>query len=149
MKQMNILALDIASKCGWCTGTASGVWDLRPKRDESGGMRLIRLKSKVLEIIESEKINLVCFEMASGFHKNSLIVEAEMIGVLKSILVERNIDFRSYSTTAIKKFATNRGNAGKDLMVKAAREKLGYTGESDDEADAMWIYQMAAQEYKS
>ena len=45
----NILALDIATKTGWRTKTSSGVWDLKPNRGESEGMRVVRSKSKVKE----------------------------------------------------------------------------------------------------
>ena len=49
---MKILSLDIATKTGWATDTTSGVWDLKPKRGESEGMRVVRFKSKVRELIE-------------------------------------------------------------------------------------------------
>ena len=43
---MNILALDIATKTGWKTKTASGTWDLKPNRGESEGMRVVRQNEK-------------------------------------------------------------------------------------------------------
>jgi hypothetical protein len=58
-KTMQILALDIAIHCGWAvTDTIFGVWDLTPKRDESSGMRLIRLEAKLGEIVESQRTEL-------------------------------------------------------------------------------------------
>lgn len=143
-----ILALDVATHCGWKTETASGVWDLSPKRDESKGMRLIRFRAKLREIIQLEQINIVVFEQASGFHKNALIVEAELIGVMKLCLEEANIDYRSYTSTNIKKFATGKGVCKKDLMIKAAQEKFGYTGNDDNEADAICLYHLALNDLK-
>lgn len=140
--ELNILALDIATHCGFCTETAHGVWDLSIKRDESSGMRLIRFKHKLKEIFKLEEINLVAFERTSGRHKNSLIVQSELHGVLKSLCEEESIEYRAFSATEIKKFATGKGNANKTAMIEAAQTKLGMTSDDDNEADAMWIYEV-------
>ncbi len=139
---MNILSLDVATHCGWCTDTTSGVWDLSIKRDESSGMRLIRFKSKLREVCNLEEINLVTFERSAGFHKNALIVQAELHGVLKIFCEENSIPYRAFSAAEIKKFATGKGNANKEAMVKAAREKYGYAGSDDNEADAIHIFKL-------
>ena len=137
-----LLALDIATNTGFCTATASGTWNLAPKRDESAGMRCIRFKGKLKEICEIEGIKLVVFEMAAGFHKNALIVEAELIGVLKLFCEENGIQYKSYPPASIKKDATGKGNAKKDQMIEAAQKyKPGVT--SNDEADAIHIYHYA------
>ena len=39
----------------------------------------------------------------------------------------------------IKKHATGKGNASKEMMIEAARKKLGYKDDDDNEADALWI----------
>ena len=135
--EYKILALDIATKTGWKTETASGVWNLKQNRGESDGMRLIRFKSKLREIIKLEKINMVSYERPSGRHKYSIIFVAEMVGILKSVCIELKIDFACYSSTEIKKFATGKGNCGK--LVDAAK-KLGYNPLDDNEADAIFIY---------
>lgn len=141
---MNILALDVATKTGWASPTASGVWDLKVKRDESGGMRLVRFKSKLKEILESEQIDLVVFERSSGFHKNALITQAEMHGVLKNTLDEIGIPYRAYSSGEIKKQATGKGNAKKPQMIAAAVEKWpDIIIEDDNHADALWLKDLA------
>jgi Holliday junction resolvasome RuvABC endonuclease subunit len=145
---LKILALDVATHCGFCTETAHGVWNLTPKRDESGGMRLIRFKAKLKETCEIEDISVVAFERTAGFHKNALIVQAELHGVLKVFCEENKIEYKAYSASEIKKYATGKGNAKKDLMIKAAREKLGYLDDNDNEADAMWIYELAKNDLK-
>lgn len=137
---MKILALDVATNCGFKTETASGVWNFSIKKDESSGMRLIRFKHKLKEICELEMIDLVTFERTSGFHKNALIVQAELHGVLKIFCEENKIEYRAFSASEIKKFATGKGNANKEAMVKAAAAKYGYQGNDDNEADAMHIY---------
>jgi Holliday junction resolvasome RuvABC endonuclease subunit len=136
---MKILALDIATKTGWKTETASGVWDLKPNRGESEGMRVVRFKSKVREIIDLEGIQIVSYERPAGLHKSSIIVASEMIGVLKDLCIEMGIELACYSATEIKKFATGKGNANKDKMIEAAKA-YGYHPQDDNEADAIFLY---------
>ena len=140
--KMKVLALDIATKTGWCTETASGVWNLAPKRDESKGMCLIRFKAKLKEIVASEEINLIVFEQSAGFHKSSIITQSEKHGVLKLFCEENGIEYRSYAATEIKKFATGKGNANKDAMMEACKSKYGIDPIDDNHADAIHIYQL-------
>lgn len=136
---MNILALDIATKTGWKTETSSGVWNLKPNRGESEGMRVVRFKSKVRELIELENIQLISYERPSGMHKASIMVASEMVGVLKDLCIENNINLACYSASEIKKFATGKGNANKDLMIQSAIA-LGFSPADDNEADAIHLY---------
>lgn len=142
---MNILSLDIATKTGWCTKTASGVWDFKPKRGESEGMRVVRFKSRVREMITMEQINVIAYERPAGIHKASIMVASEMIGVLKDLCIELGVEVANYAATEIKKFATGKGNAKKPDMIAAA-QALGYTPEDDNEADAIHLYRLAIQE---
>lgn len=140
MEEVNLLSLDVATKTGWKTKTASGVWDFSLKRDESSGMRILRFISKIKEVVKLEKINLISFERTAGFHKNALIVQAELHGALKLYCEENEIPYTAYSATEIKKFATGKGNANKDAMIRYAKEKYGYLGKDDNEADAIHIF---------
>ena len=139
---MNILALDIATKTGWKTKTASGTWDLKPNRGESEGMRVVRFKSKVKELVSMEGITIIAYERPAGMHKASIMVASEMVGVLKDLCIEMNINLACYSAQQIKKFATGKGNAGKPEMIEAAK-KLGYSPVDDNEADAIHLYHLA------
>lgn len=134
-----ILALDIATNTGWKTETASGVWNLKPNRGESEGMRVVRFKSKVKELVDIEGINLIAYERPAGMHKSSIMVASEMVGVLKDFCMERDIALACYSATEIKKYATGRGNANKEAMIKAARDR-GFLPKDDNEADAIFLY---------
>ena len=138
-----ILALDVATHTGWATEGASGVWNLTPKRDESAGVRLLRLKAKIREIISLDEIDLVVFERSQGQHQNAVIVQSELHGVVKLYCEENNIQYVAYSPSEIKKHATGKGNAKKSDMVKAAQEKYGLKSSDDNEADAVHIYHYA------
>ena len=146
---LKILAIDVATHCGWAVSrSVYGVWDLTPRRDESMGMRLIRLRSKMHEVIELEKIKLVVFERPGGMHVGAVIVQSELQGQVKVICEDKQLPYRGYSSQEIKKFATGKGNCGKPAMIAAAKEKLGYTGKDDNEADALWLLELAKSEYK-
>ena len=137
-----ILALDIATHCGWATETASGVWDFTLKRGESYGIRVVRFKAKVRELIDLESVEIISYERVAGIHKAAIIVASEMVGVLHDLCIEKGVLITAYSASEIKKFATGKGNANKAAMVQAAKEKYGYLGTSDDEADAIHLYHL-------
>lgn len=141
---MKILALDQATKTGWATDTASGVWNLTPNRGETGGMRIVRFKAKVLELIELEGIELIAYERVQGRFQNTVIINAELAGILQVIAIEKGIPLACYSPKEIKVHATGKGNANKDMMLKAAREKWPNINIIDDnQADALWILDLA------
>lgn len=138
---MKLLALDIATKTGWRTATSSGVWDLKPNRGESSGMRVVRFKSKVKELIDLEGITQISYERPAGLHKSSIMVASEMIGVLMDLCIELGVEYASYSASEIKKFATGAGNANKEKMIRAAID-LGFNVIDDNHADAIHLYNL-------
>jgi Holliday junction resolvasome RuvABC endonuclease subunit len=138
---MKVLSLDIGTNTGWKTPTSSGVWNLKPNRGESEGMRVVRFKSKVRELINLEGITLVSYERPAGMHKSSIMVASEMVGVLKDLCIELGVELACYSASEIKKFATGRGNAKKEEMIEEAK-KLGYNPNDDNEADAIHLYML-------
>jgi Holliday junction resolvasome RuvABC endonuclease subunit len=149
LEQLKILALDVATHCGYAISRSLyGVWDLTPKRDESAGMRLIRFRSKLSEVIKCEHINLVVFERPGGRHVGAVIVQSELQGQVKVICEDAKIEYRGYSSQEIKKYATGKGNCGKPAMIEAAQKKLRYTGKNDNEADALWLLELAKNDYK-
>jgi len=149
---MNILALDLGTKCGWAHSCGlSGVWDLRNRRDEGGGSRLLRLRGKVAEIHRIEHIDLVAYEAARhGAPKmqGALVVLAEMQGQIKAWCDEHHVAYHGYSPTEIKRHATGKGNASKAMMLEAARKQWPDAVIIDDNhADAMLLLDLAATEY--
>ena len=145
---MKILAIDQASNCGWCCGdNLYGCWDLTTRKDESSGMKMIRFRSKLKEIVESENIELIAYERVAGQHKNSIIHAAKMVAIIETFCEEKQIAYKAFSAGEIKKFATGNGNANKLKMIEAAKEKHGYDGDNDNEADAIFIYQLAKSMY--
>ena len=149
---MKILALDPATKTGWAHSCgSSGTFDLRVKKDESSGMRLIRLESKLNEIKKSVGVDMVVFEAQRGGlpgRLGALVVQSEIQGVLKRWCEVFEIEYRGYSPGEIKKHATGKGNSGKDKMREAAEARWPSRKFVDDnEVDACWLLDLARQEY--
>lgn len=149
---MIILALDPACKCGYAYGAletlVTGTWDLNVRKDESKGMRLIRLRSKLNELREYG-VGMMVFESAraAGGHMGPLVVQAEFQGIIKAWAEDAGIAYRGYSSTEIKKFATGKGNAKKPEMINAAIHKFGREVADDNEADALALWHLAFSEY--
>ncbi len=118
------------------------------KKDESTGMRLIRFKGKLNEILKAVGIDIVVYEFALHMHGPNMKraganVQSEIQGVLKLWCEENGIEYKGYSPTEIKKHATGKGNAKKPEMIAAAQKKFRRVFESDDEADAVWLLDYA------
>jgi len=153
---MKILALDPATHCGWAYSMdgvgASGTWDLSVRRDESSGMRLVRLVGKLNGLHESATgpLDLLVFEAARHAGpkmQGALVVQAEIQGVIKQWCESKRIQYRGYSPSEIKKHATGKGNANKEKMMEAARANWPDRAIGDDnEADALWILDFAQKE---
>lgn len=145
---MKILAIDPATKCGFAHSCgAAGTWDLSVRRDESVGMRLIRFRGKLNEVLQSVGVELVVFEAARHVAPNmqgALVVQSEFQGILKAWCEDNRLQYRGYSPAEIKKHATGKGNANKEAMKAAALAKWpGVKLADDNEADARWLLDLA------
>jgi Holliday junction resolvasome RuvABC endonuclease subunit len=138
-----ILATDPASMFGWAlSNELYGLWDMRTRKDESMGMKLIRLESKLNEIHEVHPLDLVVYERPAGQHKMAMVHQGKLIGTLEKWCQQNGIEYKGYSAGEIKKFATGKGNCGKPAMIKAAQDKYGYIGDDDNIADALHLLNM-------
>ena len=139
---MRILSVDQATKCGWAMSvTESGVWDFSIKKDESGGMRLIRFRAKLEEVHKLTPLDLITYERVSGFHKNALIVSAQLTSVIQVFCHDHGIEHRAFSAGEIKKWATGKGNANKEKMIASAVAKWANQINiiDDNHADALHL----------
>lgn len=84
--------------------------------------------------------DLVCIE--SGVYRSQ---QAFPAGVMHGIVRHWLRTHRPASTVrlipaaTLKVYATGKGNADKTAMVVAARERLGYDGLENNEADSLWL----------
>ena len=144
-----ILALDLGTRTGWAlldtNGTiTSGTEQFKPQRFEGGGMRFLRFKRWLAELLTaSDHINAVYFEEVRA-HKGTAAAHTygAFLGQLSAWCERHGAAYQGVPVATIKKHATGKGNAGKDLVI-AAMCRLGHAPVDDNEADALAILHWA------
>ncbi len=147
-----IAGLDLGTNCGWALSDGrSGTWDLSGTRSAEGaGMRFVRF-GKHLEETCSD-CDLIAFEDVRRHGPKAGVQASHVYGGLKAMLMQwcehKAIPYIGYPPAEIKKHAVDRGNAKKNEMVCAARQKWShYTSGDDNEADALWTMSLAQEQW--
>ena len=145
---MKILAIDPGSHCGYALGLfESGVWDLSSRRHEGGGMRFLRLRNYLIKACEG--VDLVVYEEVRGHRgTDAAHIYGGIIAIISEHCELKEIPYSGVPVGTIKKYATGLGNANKEAMVKAARERWPDINMVDDnQADALHLLAWAQDEY--
>lgn len=147
---MSILALDLGTKMGWAVldgkSITSGTENFLPGRFEGGGMRYIRFKKWLTELKNNlGNIEEVYFEEV---RRHMGVDAAHCYGGFMAHLTawceHHTIPYKGVPVATIKKYATGKGNANKDAIIKAMKER-GYDPQDDNEADALALLGWATQ----
>lgn len=149
-----ILSLDLATKTGWAlrdrTGIiASGVQEFSLKRGESKGMRFLRFRKWLREMLALGEIGTSFSERSPGVivyeqahHRGSFATELA-VGLVTDVLAEAarvGAEHMPVHTGSLKKWATGKGNAGKPMMIARAEELYPDVSIIDDNhADALLL----------
>lgn len=150
---MRILALDPATKCGFAFGDsrqkkpiASGTWDLSTRRDESAGMKLIRLRNKLEEFAALQGgLEMIVYETPAlhSPYPLALVSHSKLVAAIEVFAHDHKIEYRGTPPSELKKFTTGKGNANKEAMTAAVKSRWNVDVEDDNEADAVALYFMA------
>ena len=140
----NILGLDLSL-------TATGVYC-----DKCGGS-VIKTKTRGME-----RLREIADEVAVHIpHTNIAIIEGysfgsqgratfsigELGGVIKLLMYDFTIPYIDVAPSALKKFATGKGNANKDEVLAAAIRKFNFQGSDNNEADAYILNKIGNAKY--
>jgi Holliday junction resolvasome RuvABC endonuclease subunit len=144
-----ILAIDPATKCGYALydngATISGVWDLGVKRYEGGGMRFIRLENHLAQILP---VDMVGFEESVNKYADANKIYGGIIAVIQAQCEKTKSNYGPVHWATIKRHATGKGNANKEMMIAAAHRLYpGRTIADDNEADALCLLNYLVSEY--
>lgn len=154
---MRVIAIDPGTNCGYAYADdgkvhveQSGVWDLKPRRHEGGGMRYLRVKTLLRELLGlyswkdpgvTEKVGkcAVFYEEVRG-HKgtDAAHIYGGIVATIASLCEEHGIPYQGIPVGTIKKRATGKGNANKQAMIEAACEQFGPVTD-DNQADALHL----------
>lgn len=146
---VKILALDPGTNCGFAlldgNNIVSGTWDLSIHRDESRGMRLIRLRNKLKEI---GKVDIIVFEVSKNYMSTlGAEVAGEIRGLITTWAHDNKIEYQGINVSTIKKTATGKGNASKELMIQTANKIFNKNLTDDNEADALLLLDYARKQF--
>lgn len=150
---MRILAIDPATVTGWRSPTSSGTFNCKLRSNESKGMKFIKFRSFIKQIIEDDDIDLVVYEKPGGRHFNGIRSHSNFEGVLLQLCEDMKIEYRDYSATEIKKFAKDtyievtqsavKGQMNKARMMEFALVVYDREFIDDNHVDAYFLYELA------
>ncbi len=157
---MRILALDLGLMCGWAATLEHtihgdnplakiyevdgkdfdvwhGTWHLKKQGDDF----ITPLASFKSRLKAFNTVDIVAYEDVKSIFRGNYA--ALNYGGLKTIIelyaLERKIPIYPVSVGTIKKWATGKGNAKKNVMMAECKTRLGITPRDDNEADALWL----------
>ena len=144
-----VLTLDLGQNTGWALRqpnglVTSGTNGFKPGRFEGGGMSMLRFITWLGELhVSAGPLAIVYFEEVRA-HKGTAAAHTygAFLGQLSAWCEANRVAYAGVPVATIKKHATGKGNAGKDLVIAAMRAR-GFDPHDDNEADALAILQWA------
>ena len=144
---MKILAIDPGVVTGWATSPSTyGEWNLKDSLSDSPELPLYTLKKRLVGA--TKDIDLVAYEQSFVSFIRSAARLSEFIAIIKLVCSESKIPFIAYTPTEVKRRASGKGNANKEVLKKKAQEMFGYNGESTHEVDALFVWHIAFEDNK-
>ena len=149
-----ILAIDPATITGYAiinkkgTIKESGIIDLRPKRNESAGMRFVNMYKSIRHMVD-KGILMVVFEEVKN-HKGTYAAQiyGGLVSCIQLVCHDYDIPYTAIPVGTIKKHATGKGNANKQDMINAAATKWpGIEIKDDNHADALCLEYVQRRKY--
>lgn len=143
---LNLLSLDLSLRAtGFCELDGStGTLPCSCK----GMERLAWIRDQVLDLVFVNQAHVVVLEGYSFGSKGQAVVNiGELGGVVRLALYELQVPVAEVPPACLKKYATGRGNAGKDDVLQAGVMRSGHTFRDNNACDAWWLHQMALAYY--
>lgn len=145
---MTVVGLDL-SLTSTGVATAERTWRLKPKavrQDAPLPARFTRhryLRGAILDILAEARPELVVVEGPSfasmGGHEHE---RGGLWWAVLDLVDQADIEIAVATPTMIKKYATGKGNADKDIVLSAANRRFPWFDGGNDEADALWACAM-------
>lgn len=141
---MKLIGLDLSLTS---TGASCGGRTYAVSTKSKGAQRLFDYRTQITELCLMENVTHAVIEGYAFASRNSHAHSiGELGGVIRLTLFDLKIPYVEVPPTSRAKFATGRGNAGKNEVVSAISAKTGlvFAGASgNDECDAWILEQMA------
>lgn len=152
-----ILALDLGTKTGWAIASNgrlvnSGTRTDKPGRYDGGGMRYLRFRHWLNDLLNLTAFEVVYFEEVRRHSSTDAAhVYGGFLACLTAWCEEHKLPYEGIPVGTIKKHATGKGNAGKQDVLRAMNTRwnksmdTGEKSKDDNEADALAILHSALQ----
>ncbi len=148
---MTIFCVDPGTIVGWAGQfdgeVKSGTFDLRPKRGDGAGIRFLRLQDRLSEMHKlCGGITRLVYEQPAGTYKSGAADDCikGMVAHIQSWAEKNGVPCECYAPSAIKKFATGKGNAKKDAMMSAGQARWPEITDHN-QMDARWLLELVVQ----
>lgn len=150
LKREHILALDIATHCGYFSVHESGTWNFTEGKRRNGNKQHLALKDTLTAFISEHGIQrIVAEDVSVNNHFFDMRKLAEFRGVLLCVCDELDLPEPEFvNPKVLKKYATGNGNASKDDMKQAYTARFNRLPLDDNEADAFWLFQYYVSKYR-
>jgi len=141
------VAFDPGTKLGWAWREddvlGSGWTDCSVGRHESAGMRFVKAKARIEDLIDGDT-DLVVYEDVRA-HRGTYAAQiyGGIVSLIQTRCIECDVPYMGAPVGKVKKHATGKGNADKVAMVDAAQKAFGPEVTDDNEADALWVLDWA------
>lgn len=147
LKRKNVLALDVATRCGYYSIFDYGTWHF-PKNDCREALKRgpqyaqhKAFRETLVNFIKDHDIKVVAAEDVVFGHFIDFRKLCELRGIMLEVCETLNIPIVLFSPSDIKKFATGKGNASKEQMIEFAAKRWKIDPEKDDNvADSAHIF---------
>lgn len=143
-----IICLDLGTTVGFACanrkgGRFSGSRHLKPGKHENWAARFAKFSEMLDQFATVEEVDAVFYEEVRRHNgTDAAHVYGGFIGALGSWCDARGVAMTGVPVGTIKKFATGKGNCGKNAMIAAALEKWGVPVADDNEADAVALREL-------
>lgn len=144
---MRVVALDPSLSA---TGVADSAapdrpFTIAPPQGLRGPARLFWIQKQVRQACAGA--DLVVIEGYSHGSKYQTHALGELGGVIRLTIWCMNIRYADVPPPVRMKVATGKGQAKKEHVLAEAIQRLGYQGHDNNEADALWLLQLALHHY--
>lgn len=137
-----VLALDIATHCGYYSVHESGTWNFTESKRRNDNKQHKDFRDTLLKFITEHGIRQVVAEDVNvNNHFTDMRKLSEFRGILFEVCDELDlpeVEFVNVST--LKKWATGNGRADKAEMMRFCEMRYHYTPPDDNAADACHLY---------
>lgn len=145
LTRSQILALDIATHCGFYSVHEHGTWNFEESLRRNNNKQHSAFRQTLIDFITKHGIRKIVAEdvnagAARGGFKASVKL-SEFRGILMEVCDTLDLSEPAFvNVVTVKKFATGDGHADKTKMIEACKTRWGATPVDDNDADATHIF---------